>query len=140
VAAEDALTFGLGFSELCGMELVEASEDQVRARIEVRDDLKQPMGVVHGGVLAALAETMTSAATWWVVRHEGKVAIGQSNATSFLRPIGEGSIHGVARPRHRGATTWVWDVEISDDQGRLCALTRTSVAVRDQREARTQPR
>ena len=56
--------------------------------------------------------------------------MGLSNQTSFLRPVTEGSINAVARARHRGRTTWVWEVELTDDDGRLCALTRVTVAVR----------
>ena len=62
---------------------------------------------------------------------DGKSAQGLSNQTSFLRPILDGTIHAVARRRHRGRTTWVWEVEITDDQGRLCALVRMTIAVRD---------
>ena len=58
------------------------------------------------------------------------VAMGQANSTTFLRPITKGHATAVARPRQRGRTTWVWDVEISDDQGRACALVRMTVAVR----------
>jgi uncharacterized protein (TIGR00369 family) len=57
-------------------------------------------------------------------------ALGQSNQASFMRPISSGSVHAEARPRHRGRTTWVWDTEITDDDGRLCALVRMTVAVR----------
>ena len=53
-----------------------------------------------------------------------------SNESSFLRPVREGTIHATARRRHRGRTTWVWDVELADDEGRLCALSRVTVAVR----------
>ena len=56
--------------------------------------------------------------------------MGLSNQTSFLRPVTEGTINAVARARHRGRTTWVWEVELTDDDGRLCALTRVTVAVR----------
>jgi 1,4-dihydroxy-2-naphthoyl-CoA hydrolase len=56
--------------------------------------------------------------------------MGQSNQTSFLRPIVAGTIHATARRRHRGRTTWVWEVDITDDDGRLCALVRMTVAVR----------
>jgi uncharacterized protein (TIGR00369 family) len=56
--------------------------------------------------------------------------VGQSNATTFLRPISAGHVNAVARPRHRGRTTWVWDVEISDDDERVCALVRMTIAVR----------
>ena len=48
--------------------------------------------------------------------------MGQSNHTSFLRPVSEGTVHADGRRRHRGRTTWVWDVEFTDDEGRLCAL------------------
>jgi 1,4-dihydroxy-2-naphthoyl-CoA hydrolase len=61
------------------------------------------------------------------------VAIGQANDTTFLRPIGEGHVNAAATPRHRGRTTWVWDVEITDDDGRTCALSRMTIAVRPQR-------
>ncbi len=57
--------------------------------------------------------------------------MGLSNQTSFLRPITEGTIHAVAIRRHRGRTTWVWEVEITDDAGRLCVLTRMTIAVRE---------
>jgi 1,4-dihydroxy-2-naphthoyl-CoA hydrolase len=61
------------------------------------------------------------------------VVLGMSNNTSFLRPISEGYINGRARPLHRGHGTWLWDVEISDDEGRLCAVTRMTIAVRPRR-------
>ncbi len=48
-----------------------------------------------------------------------------SNNTSFLRPISAGTIHALATRRHRGRTTWVWDVDITDDEERLCASSRT---------------
>ena len=56
--------------------------------------------------------------------------MGLSNQTSFLRPIVGGTIHATARRRHKGRTTWVWEVDITDDEGRLCALVRMTVAVR----------
>jgi uncharacterized protein (TIGR00369 family) len=58
------------------------------------------------------------------------MAMGLSNQTSFLRPVTQGAINAVARVRHRGRTTWVWEVELTDDDGRLCALTRVTIAVR----------
>ena len=62
------------------------------------------------------------------VKADGESAQGLSNQTSFLRPILDGTIHAVARRRHRGRTTWVWEVEISDDEQRLCALVRMTIA------------
>lgn len=119
-----------GFDALYGLEILEVTQELVRAQVAVRDELRQPFGPVHGGVLAALAETMASHGTLIVAVPEGTAAMGMSNNTSFLRPITEGTIHARAMRRHRGRTTWVWDVEISDDAGRLCAMSRMTIAVR----------
>ncbi len=113
-----------------GFELVETTEDLARGRFAVTDSVRQPMGIVHGGAYAAMAETLASASTHWHVQDDGKVAVGQSNHTSFLRPVAAGVVHAEARRRHRGRTTWVWEVEFTDDGGRLCALSRVTLAVR----------
>jgi 1,4-dihydroxy-2-naphthoyl-CoA hydrolase len=120
-----------GFDGLYGLEILTMSDEEVTARVAVRDELKQPAGLVHGGVFASIAESTTSLATGNAVRANGQSAQGLSNQTSFLRPILDGTIHAVARRRHRGRTTWVWEVDISDDDGRLCALVRMTIAVRD---------
>jgi 1,4-dihydroxy-2-naphthoyl-CoA hydrolase len=120
----------LGFDKLYGLEIVSVSDEEVRARVPVRDDLLQPARLVHGGVFASMAESMTSLATSLAVHEEGKSAMGQSNQTSFLRPIVAGTIHATGRRRHKGRTTWVWEVDITDDDGRLCALVRMTLAVR----------
>lgn len=119
-----------GFDALYGLELLEITDELVRARVPVADKVKQPFGLVHGGVLTAIAETLASVGTALVVVPAGNAAMGLSNQTSFLRPITEGTIHARALRRHRGRTTWIWDVEISDDGGRLCALSRMTIAVR----------
>jgi uncharacterized protein (TIGR00369 family) len=93
------------------------SEDEVRAELPVTDALKQPLGLVHGGVFAVIADALTT---------EGTRAI--SNQTSFIRPITAGTIHAVARRRHRGRTTAVWEVDITDDADRLCALVRVTTS------------
>jgi uncharacterized protein (TIGR00369 family) len=120
----------LGFDKLYGLEIVSVSDEEVRARVAVREDLLQPAQLVHGGVFASMAESMTSLATSLAVHPEGKSAMGQSNQTSFLRPIVGGTIHATGRRRHKGRTTWVWEVDITDDDGRLCALVRMTLAVR----------
>jgi uncharacterized protein (TIGR00369 family) len=113
-----------------GLELLECTPEVVRARIPVIPELKQPTGVVHGGVYASIAEALASAGTNSGVVEDGHIGLGMHNATSFLRPISEGTVHAVARPRHRGRTTWVWDIDVTDDQRRLCATSRVTIAVR----------
>jgi len=122
-----------GFDGLYGLQVTALSDEEVRAEVPVRDELRQPAGLVHGGVFASIAEATTSTATWYAVQDLGLTAQGLSNQTSFLRPIVEGTIHAVARRRHRGRTTWVWEVEITDDEDRLCALVRMTIAVREAR-------
>ena len=117
-------------AELLGIEIVDPGPDPALARLPVTPGVCQPFGIVHGGALAALAETICSLATYEAVRGDGMMAMGQSNQASFLRPIKAGTVHAEARPRHRGRTTWIWDTEIGDDDGRLCSLVRMTVAVR----------
>ena len=120
-----------GFDGLYGLEVTALEDGLARGTVEVRDELKQPAGLLHGGVLAAMAEALASMATWYAVREDGRGAMGLSNNTSFLRPITGGSVHAEAHARHRGRTTWVWEVDFTDDEGRLCALCRMTIAVRE---------
>ena len=122
-----------GFDRLYGLRLLDISERAVRAEVAVRDELKQPLGLIHGGVYAAIAESIASLATALGVLPRGENAMGLANQTSFLRPITAGTIHAEATRLHAGRTTWVWDVRFTDDDDRLCAITRMTIAVRPPR-------
>jgi uncharacterized protein (TIGR00369 family) len=119
-----------GFDRLYGLQLLSCSDSEVRAQVIVREELKQPAGLVHGGVYASIAESVASLATAVAVFDRGEMAMGMSNSTSFLRPITDGIVHAHATRLHRGRTTWVWDVRFSDDDDRTCAVTRMTIAVR----------
>jgi 1,4-dihydroxy-2-naphthoyl-CoA hydrolase len=119
-----------GLPELIGIDGYEPTEDGARARLPVADRVLQPYGVVHGGAYAALAESVCSKATDDAVRGDGDTAFGQSIVVNFVRPIAEGHLNAEASARHRGRSTWVWEVEITDDEGRLCALASLTIAVR----------
>ena len=129
-SAEQLNEFRVGFDRLYGLELVDISDGEVRARVQLREELKQPMGLLHGGVYASIAESLASLATAAGVLEHGEAAMGLSNSTSFLRPVTEGAVHAHATRLHRGRTTWVRDVRFSDDAGHLCAVTRMTIAVR----------
>jgi uncharacterized protein (TIGR00369 family) len=116
--------------EVLGFETIEVGPELARSRAEVRPRLQQPFGLVHGGVYAAMAESLASVATYRAVADEGMIAVGLANQTSFMRPILTGHVNAEARRRHRGSTTWIWDVELTDDEGRVCALSRMTIAVR----------
>ena len=116
------------FDALYGIEIEAASADRARGRVPVSDAVRQPAGLVHGGVYASMAESLAVAATQAAT---GRIAVGHSSQTSFLRPITDGAVHAEGRPRHSGRSTWVWEFDITDDEDRLCALVRMTVALRD---------
>ena len=131
------------FDALVGLRRLEITAERARGEVAVRREIMQPWGLVHGGVYASVAESLASWATAMAVIPGGDLAVGQSNHTHFLRPISAGTIHALATRRHRGRTSWVWDVDITDDEGRLCATSRVTIAVRprgDTGPASAQPR
>jgi 1,4-dihydroxy-2-naphthoyl-CoA hydrolase len=115
---------------LLGCELLELSGERVRARLPVRDELRQRFGVVHGGTYCAWAEMLASEATVAGVAERGQTAMGMQNSTQFLRPVSDGVLHAEGSVRHRGRTVWVWDIDFTDEQRRLCAISRVTLAVR----------
>ncbi len=123
---------GDGPGEAIGLTYEEVGPELVRATVPVTATIQQPAGLVHGGVYSLIAESVTSYATFEAVKADGMIPVGQSNSATFLRPITEGTVHATARRRHAGRTTWIWDVEITDDAERLCAMVRMTIAVRPQ--------
>lgn len=117
-------------NSLIGLVLDEVTDDTVAAHAPVGPAVLQPYGIVHGGIYALIAESICSLATDRAVRPQGLAAMGMSNHATFLRPISAGTIHARATRRHRGRTTWIWDVEVTDDEGWLCAMVRMTIAVR----------
>ncbi len=128
--ADDPRGLRSHFDELIGTEWLDDDPDHARVRIELRDDLRQPVGLLHGGVLSTLVESVCSRATALAVLDEGMTAMGQSISVSFIRPITAGGAEVKARAHHRGRTTWVWNAEVSNDEGNLCALAQMTIAVR----------
>ena len=124
VAEQDCLDGVLGF------EVVELGEERAVARFPVADRVKQRFGLIHGGAYAALAEMLATEATVAVVYPDGFAAMGISNDTGFLRGARGEWITATARRRHRGRTTWVWEIDHTDGEGRLCAISRVTIAVR----------
>jgi 1,4-dihydroxy-2-naphthoyl-CoA hydrolase len=116
--------------DILGFELIEASPERCRARFAAEPRVQQPMGLVHGGAIAALAESLASVTTYRAVKENGSFAVGQANHTTFLRPVTGRHVNAEGTPLHRGRTTWVWDVTFTDDDGRVCAVSRVTMAVR----------
>jgi len=118
------------YADLLGTEWLDDDPDAARARIAIRDDLRQPFGLMHGGVLSSLVESVCSRSTALAVFGDGMAAMGQSIAVNFVRPVTDGHAEVRARARHRGRTTWVWEAEVVDHEQRLCATAQMTIAVR----------
>ncbi len=116
-----------GFDKLLGLQITSATEDEVRAEFTVRPELLQPYGLLHGGVLCSVVETVGSVAgaVWYGER--GNV-VGTSNHTNFLRAVREGTLTAVATPIHRGRTQQLWSIDVRDEQERLVARGELRVA------------
>jgi len=109
--------------QLLGLELTRCDDDGVGARMLIEDRHKQVTGVVHGGVYASIVEAVGSLGTNWHVSRAGNVALGMSNATTFLRLTRAGHLHAQGEPLHRGRSA-------TDDDDRLCAIGRLTLAIR----------
>jgi 1,4-dihydroxy-2-naphthoyl-CoA hydrolase len=118
------------FDALLGTEWLDDDPEHARVRVAMRDALRQPVGLLHGGVISTLVESVCSRATALAVLDEGMAAMGQSISVNFIRPVTKGHAEVKAHARHRGRTTWVWDAEVIDADGKLCALAQMTIAVR----------
>ena len=116
-----------GFNNVLGTEFVEVSGDRVALRCPVKPHLHQPYGIVHGGVYCSLVETAASvgAASW--LGDKGNV-VGVANHTNFIRATRSGVLDVVATPVQRGRTQQLWQVDITDDSGRLVARGEVRLA------------
>jgi 1,4-dihydroxy-2-naphthoyl-CoA hydrolase len=118
------------FEGYLGLEWLSLTADSAHVRFAVRENLKQPLGLLHGGIYSAVAETVASVATVARVWEDGYVGAGLSNYASFLRPVTEGSVDVVAKLRGHDEREWTWGNEFRDEAGRLCALVEVTIAVR----------
>ena len=116
-----------GFDKHIGLQILSATPDEVVGRFEVTPQLRQPYGLLHGGVLCSVVETLGSVAgaTWFGDR--GQV-VGTSNHTNFLRAVREGVLTATATPIHRGRTQQLWTVDVRDEEQRLVAKGELRVA------------
>ncbi len=108
------------FSDSLGLELTRTDGDGVEGTLVVTDAMKQPYGILHGGVHATLVEGAASIGAHHWLAGRGQV-VGVSNHTNFHRSTRGGTLSVSARPVHRGRTQQVWAVEIRDEQDRLVA-------------------
>jgi uncharacterized protein (TIGR00369 family) len=121
-------------SEKMGIEFIEAGDDYLKARMPVDERTHQPMGLLHGGASAALAETVGSVAGLFTIDPSRQYVVGLALNVNHLRSVREGWVSGLARPHHLGRTTQVWGIEIRDAEDRLVSIVQLTLAVRSYAE------
>lgn len=134
---EEINRMGIGnLSEHLGMEITAIGDDYLEARMPVDRRTHQPAGILHGGASVALAETVGSFAANLVLPGRDRYAVGLEINANHLRGIASGWVIAVARPLHLGKTTQVWDIQISDEDGRMVCVSRLTMAVLEKKAGR----
>ena len=116
--------------ELLDIEFTAYSDTSIEAKMEISSKLYQPMGIVHGGALLSLAETVGSAGSFLLVDPEHFVVLGSVVNGQHLAPAREGCLHARAQLVVRTDFKHIWDVEIKDDSGKLISISRVTNSVK----------
>ena len=113
---------GAGFDSELGLQYLEMTPDGGRAQLVISDKVKQPWGIVHGGVYCAIIESLASVSGHvWLAEHGGGTVVGVNNNTDFLRAIRSGTVTAVSTPIHRGRRQQLWLITITDEDDRTVA-------------------
>lgn len=112
--------------EALDIQFTEIGEDFLVATMPVTKRVHQPMGFLHGGATAALAESVGSMASHYFTRAMDVEIKGIEITANHLRSVSQGTVSATARAIHMGKSTHLWDVRVEDERGRLvsvCKLT-----------------
>lgn len=113
-----------------GIRVTEVGDDYLRARMPVNEHTRQPLGYLHGGASAALAETLGSVAGLFTLDPDKYFVMGLEINANHVRAVRDGWVIGTARPLHLGRSTQVWEIRIADEDDQLVSISRLTLAVR----------
>ncbi len=116
--------------EALGIEVVELQADYVVMKMPVSSKTKQPAGLLHGGASVALAESAASLGTYRNIDTSKETAVGIEINANHIRSVSDGYVTAKAIPVHKGRTTMVWDVRITNDEDKLVCISRCTVGIR----------
>lgn len=122
-----------------GIEFIQVGDDFLAARMPVDERTHQPLGLLHGGASAALAETIGSVAGLFTLDISKQYVVGLALNANHIRPVKTGWVIGQARPVHLGRTTQVWNIDITNDSDQLVSVVRLTLAVRTYKEGEAAP-
>ncbi len=112
-----------------GIELLEAAPGKCTMTMPVDERTRQPVGLLHGGASVALAETVASIGGYMLVDQETEAVVGLEINANHLKGKRDGVVTATGMVLHKGRTTQVWEVKITDEQGQLISISRCTLAV-----------
>jgi 1,4-dihydroxy-2-naphthoyl-CoA hydrolase len=112
-----------------GLKFVELGDDYIKASMPVDTRTVQPMGILHGGASAALAETLGSIASVLCIDQPNQYPVGLEINVNHLKMVSGGQVTGIVRPIRVGKTVHVWNIEIFSDNNELTAVSRLTVMI-----------
>ncbi len=121
----------IGIGSALGMQFTEIGDDFLIATMPVDHRTRQPFGILHGGANVVLAETLASVGAGRVIDRARFRSVGLEINANHLAPARDGFVTGTGRPLHLGKTTQVWDIRITNAQGRLSCISRCTMAIID---------
>lgn len=112
-----------------GIELTEIGENYVCGRMPVDHRTHQPMGILHGGASVAFAETLGSIGGWLALPDESQYCVGLEINANHIKSVKDGYVYGKASPLHIGKNTQIWEIRITNEDGKLVCVSRITLAV-----------
>ncbi|MFB0995152.1 MAG: hotdog fold thioesterase [Porticoccaceae bacterium] len=112
-----------------GIKITEVGDDYLIGTMPADSRTFQPYGIVHGGANVVLAETLGSMAGAHVINSEHYLCMGQEVSATHLRPVSSGLVTGTARPIHLGRRSHVWEIRLTNDQGKLSCIAKLILAI-----------
>ena len=116
-------------ADFLGMEWTELGPDFVKIKMPVDHRTKQPYGLLHGGASCALAETVGSVASYYVLDPSKFICVGLEINANHIRSAKQGLVIATATRLHLGSSTHVWDIKIHDENEKLICVSRLTVAI-----------
>jgi 1,4-dihydroxy-2-naphthoyl-CoA hydrolase len=121
-------------AELLNIRFIAFGDNFLKASMPVNHRTHQPIGLLHGGASAALAETVGSVASWLCIDVETHICVGMEINCNHIRGKRTGTVVATASPLHLGGTSHVWDIKIRDEKEQLVCVSRLTVAILKKKE------
>lgn len=112
-----------------GIVFSEIGDDFLAATMPINNKTMQPLGLLHGGISAALSETVGSSAANYCVDQVKEYCVGLDINANHIRAVKMGLVTAIAKPLHLGRSTQVWEIKITSEDHKLICISRLTMAV-----------